>query len=73
MIGKIKLNRQSGLDINGITEEYISGENIKAGQFVKLVSNKIQKITSSTDKILGIAKTSATTEQTAQVIVPNLV
>lgn len=72
MIGRIKLSGKITPNINGKTLIYTSGESIKKGSFVKLVNDIIQKVTSSEDMILGIAKTSGTNGQTIEVIVPNI-
>lgn len=61
-----------GDKINGIVEEYVvaSGGNVNAGEFVKLDSNQVKQLESSTDEIHGIAKTKGTDGQTVKIIVP---
>lgn len=61
-----------GFKVNGIAQTYIAGGNVKKGKFVKLVDNKVQQVTSSSDTILGMAKTSASSEGNVKVIVPNI-
>lgn len=61
-----------GFKVNGIAQSYIAGSNIKKGKFVKLENNKVEQVTSSNDTILGMAKTSATSEGNVKVIVPNI-
>lgn len=71
MIGKIKLNGKSGSNINGIIQTYTAGNDIKAGNFVKLKDNTIQNVTSLNDTIHGIAKSNAKSGQQVKVIIPN--
>ena len=72
MIGKIFVFKTGKIWINGTIKTYTVGDNqdIKKGQFVKLQSNKVEKITSSSDTILGVAIKSRTQGQSIEVVVP---
>jgi hypothetical protein len=66
------LEISTGTGINGTVKEYTASASVNRGQFVKLVSEKVQKVTSSSDTILGVAKTSGTSGQTVEVVVPEI-
>lgn len=63
---------ETGTGINGEVATYTAGGTVTRGKFVKLVSSKAQNITSTSDTILGIAKTSGTSGQTVEVVIPNI-
>ncbi len=63
---------ETGTGINGKVEEYTAGGSINKGEFVKLVSNQLQKVASANDTILGIAKTTGESGQTIEVVVPDI-
>lgn len=62
-----------GLEINHSTiRQYIANETVKAGDFVKLSGTEVQKVSNSSDTILGIAKTKGNAGSTVKIIVSNL-
>lgn len=72
MIGEINVSQKDGLnmDINGQIVEYIAGENIDGGVFVKLLENSIFKIQNSTDTILGITESNGKMGKQTKVYIP---